>query len=151
MKEKLQSEIEKLNNATFEQVQEKYHELFDVKEIPCGNKSYLLKRIIYKLQEIEYGGLSKEAKNKIEELTKEFDPINNIALRPSIPKERVFLRDRRLPIPGTVIIKEYKGNNFKVKVLERGFEYNGKIFKSLTAIAKEITGAHWNGYLFFNL
>lgn len=151
VKEKLQSEIEKLENATFEQIQEKYLELFKAKEMPCNNKSYLLKRIIYKLQELEYGGLSKEAKDKIEELTKEFDPINNIALRPSIPKERVLLRDRRLPIPGTVIIKEYKGNNFQVKVLEKGFEYNGKIFKSLTAVVKAITGAHWNGYLFFNL
>ncbi|MBL7196965.1 MAG: DUF2924 domain-containing protein [Candidatus Omnitrophica bacterium] len=151
VKEKLQSEIEKLNNATFEQVREKYQGLFNVKETPCDNKIYLLKRIIYKLQELEYGGLSKEAQDKIEELTKEFDPINNIALRPSIPKERVLLRDRRLPIPGTVITKEYKGNNFQVKVLEKGFEYNSKVYKSLTAVAKAVTGAHWNGYLFFNL
>jgi hypothetical protein len=50
-----------------------------------------------------------------------------------------------------VITKEYKGTNYEVKVLEKGFEYKGKIYKTLSAIAKEVTGAHWNGYLFFNL
>lgn len=50
-----------------------------------------------------------------------------------------------------VVTKEYKSNPVQVKVLEKGFEYNGKVYKSLTAIAKEVTGAHWNGYLFFNV
>ena len=47
--------------------------------------------------------------------------------------------------------KEYKGKNLEVKILESGFEYRGKVYKTLTAIAKDVTGAHWNGYLFFNL
>jgi hypothetical protein len=61
------------------------------------------------------------------------------------------LKDKRLPIPGTIVKKEYKGNQIQVEVLENGFEYKGRKYKSLSAIAKEITGAHWNGYLFFNL
>jgi len=56
-----------------------------------------------------------------------------------------------LPIPGTVIIKEYKGEKLEVKVLESGFEYKNNAYKSLSAIAKTITTAHWNGYLFFGL
>jgi predicted site-specific integrase-resolvase len=50
-----------------------------------------------------------------------------------------------------VITKEYKGTTYQVKVMEKGFEYNAKIYKTLSSIAKEITGAYWNGYLFFNL
>jgi hypothetical protein len=60
-------------------------------------------------------------------------------------------RDRRLPIPGTLITKEYKGKIIEIKILETGFEYGGKIYKTLTSVAKEVTGAHWNGYLFFNI
>ena len=82
-----------------------------------------------------------------------YDPINNKTLRPDKPAPclPVIAKDKRLPIPGTVITKEYKDTKHQVKVLEKGFEYNGKIYKTLSAIAKEITGAHWNGYLFFNL
>ena len=68
-----------------------------------------------------------------------------------IPPKKRPSRDRRLPIPGTIITKEYKGKVLEVKILEAGFEYCGKIYKTLTAIAKDVTGAHWNGYLFFNL
>jgi hypothetical protein len=46
--------------------------------------------------------------------------------------------------------KEYKGRLYEVKVLEKGFEYEGQVYKTLSSIAKAITGAHWNGFLFFN-
>ena len=78
------------------------------------------------------------------------DPINNKAMRSKQPTNQV-LRDNRLPIPGTIITKTYKEIKIQVKVLDNGFEYKNKIYKTLTAIAKEITGSHWNGFLFFNL
>ena len=151
------SQIMELKVASVEKLQDKYKELFKTKETPCDNKIYLFKRIAYKLQELEYGGLSENAKAKIKELLKEYDPINNKALRPevtsagktvtSIPS----LRDKRLPIPGTVMHKKYKDQDIQVKVLEKGFEYNNKYYRSLTAISEEITGAHWSGYDFFHL
>ena len=61
------------------------------------------------------------------------------------------MRDKRLPIPGTVIYKKYKGQDIHVKVLDKGFEYKDKYYRSLTAITFELTGAHWNGFSFFNL
>ena len=61
------------------------------------------------------------------------------------------LRDKRLPIPGTIINKTYKGVPLQVKVLEKGFEYNGKVYKTICGVVRAITGIHWNGYLFFNL
>jgi len=80
-----------------------------------------------------------------------YDPINNRTLRSKSIKKRPDFRDERLPIPGTVIVKNYKGQKLEVKVLEKGFEYSNKIYKTLTALAQEITGSHWSGYEFFNI
>ena len=61
------------------------------------------------------------------------------------------VRDPRLPKPGSVIIRDYRGLRLTVTVLDRGFEWNGQTFSSLTAVAKAVTGQHWNGRLFFGL
>ena len=61
------------------------------------------------------------------------------------------VRDLRLPMPGTVITRLYKGYEIAVKVLADGFEYRGQVYRSLTAIADEVTGSHWSGYRFFGL
>ncbi len=60
-------------------------------------------------------------------------------------------RDHRLPVPGTVITRTYKGRTLQVKVVTDGFEYEGERFKSLSGLAKKITGSHCNGYQFFGL
>ena len=150
------SEIMKLKEKSLDELKAKYEELFPGRQAPSNNKVFLWRKIAYKIQELEYGGVSAEAQSKIEQLIQQYDPINNKALRPDAaienqPKKRSLSRDKRLPIPGTVIIKEYKGIKLEIKILESGFEYHNKVYKSLTAIAKEVTGAHWNGYLFFNL
>jgi hypothetical protein len=157
MKENISEEMQTLKNATLLEIQKQYNELFNVAEAPCANKPYLIKKIAYRLQEMANGELSDEAKMQIIDLIEKYDPINNKALRPqvvsagksvvSIP----FMRDKRLPIPGTVIHKKYKGQDIHVKVLNKGFEYKDKYYRSLTAIAFELTGAHWNGFSFFNL
>lgn len=146
------SEIMVLKNAPAEELLRRYKELYG--EASTGtHRLYLWRKIAYKLQEREHGSLSAKAKGRLKMLIEEYDPINNKALRPDKPTSclPVASKDKRLPIPGTVITKEYKNAKYQVKVLEKGFEYNGKIHKTLSAIAKEITGAHWNGYLFFNL
>jgi DUF2924 family protein len=61
------------------------------------------------------------------------------------------IRDPRLPKPGSVILRDYRGLRLTVTVLERGFEWNGQPYRSLSAVASAITGAHWNGKLFFGL
>jgi hypothetical protein len=157
MRENIAEQIHALKSATLSTIQERYKELFSVAEAPCANKPYLIKKIAYRLQEAAYGELSDEAKARIAELIEKYDPINNKALRPqvvsagknvvSIP----FMRDKRLPIPGTVIHKKYKDQDIHIKILDKGFEYKDKYYRSLTAIAFELTGAHWNGFAFFNL
>jgi hypothetical protein len=105
--------------------------------------------------------LSDDAKARLDHFIKAYDPINNTALRQNgagdASKGRIPLdsargrRDRRLPIPGTVISKVYKGTVIDVNVLDKGFEYDGKVYRTLSAIAGAVTGQHWNGYLFFGL
>ena len=156
MSENTISEVMALKEMPLGELEKKYEELFDGKKAPSNNKVYLWRKIAYRIQELEHGELSSEAQGKIEDFIRKYDPVNNKSLRPttttnSSSKKSRLSRDKRLPIPGTVITKEYKGILLQVKVLESGFEYNNKIYKSLTAIAKEVTGAHWNGYLFFNL
>jgi len=95
--------------------------------------------------------LSQQAKRKLQEIIEKYDPINNSFLRSMKNEKDVSAKNNRLPIPGTVITKKYKGAKHEIRVLENGFEYQDKTYTSLTAVAEKITGAHWNGYLFFNL
>ncbi|MDP3791253.1 MAG: DUF2924 domain-containing protein [Candidatus Omnitrophota bacterium] len=155
MKEGILARILALKTASLSELQKEYEAIFDGKKAPSNNKTYLWQKIAYRMQELGYGSLPEEARDKAKELAQEYDPINNKALRPNGinngTDKRCISRDRRLPMPGTLITKNYKGVEIRVKILEKGFEYNGKTYKTLTAIAKEITGSHWNGYLFFNL
>lgn len=155
MKEKMLERIIVLKAIPLSELQRKYEELFGEKA-SSDNRAYLCRRIAYRMQELECGALSEKARNRLAELIKLYDPVNNAAFRPNVRPAtpvaaKASARDKRLPIPGSAVIKNYKGKNIQVKVLENGFEYNGKLYKNLTAIAKEITGSHWNGYLFFNL
>lgn len=156
MKETILEQIMALKNASVLELQKKYSELFEGRKVPSNNKVFLWRKIAYRMQELEYGSIPAETQDKIQELITKYDPVNNKSLRPdnasgNQAKKTRLSRDKRLPIPGTVVTKEYKGIILQVKILESGFEYNGKVYKSLTAIAKEVTGAHWNGFLFFQL
>ncbi|MDD3375791.1 MAG: DUF2924 domain-containing protein [Candidatus Omnitrophica bacterium] len=155
MKEAQLSKIMALKEKSLTELKEAYKKLFDGKKAPSNNKVYLWRKIAYRIQEIDYGGLSAKTKDKVQELIQKYDPINNKTLRPNTPEmngpSRKHKRDKRLPILGTVITKEYKGKVLQVKILDSGYEYNNKKYKSLSSIAKEVTGAHWNGYLFFSL
>lgn len=144
------AEIMELKTKTLEELKAKYQEVFG-QEPSSNNKVFLWRKIAYRLQELEYGGLLDDTKNRINELIERYDPINNKMLRPqkALGKFKGHGRDTRLPIPGAIIRKEYKGQVLEVKVLEKGFEYNGLAYRTLSAVAKAVTGIHWNGYLFF--
>jgi hypothetical protein len=143
-----------LKSASLEEIKAKYAEIFGQECPSTTNKIFIWKKIAYRLQENFYGGLSETTQSRINELIERYDPVNNKSMRPVVPsepgKKQTAGRDRRLPIPGAIIKKEYKGRVYEVTVLENGFQYEGKTYKTLSAIAKVITGAHWNGFLFFN-
>ena len=135
------AEIMELKEKSLEELKAKYAELFR-QEPPSSNKAFLWRKIAYRIQALEHGGLSTETQTCITDLVERYDPVNNKTLRSkdNAPRKDFTSYDRRLPVPGTVITKEYKGQSLAVKVLAKGFEFNGKAYKSLTAIAKEVTG-----------
>ena len=156
MEKAINDKIAALGNKSIPELQKEFEALLDGQKASSDNKIYLIRRIAYKLQELGFGGLSQKAQNRLKELIGLYDPVNNKAIRPKMSIEtqvriKTRGRDTRLPIPGTIITKDYRGKKYQIKVLENGFEYEGKIYKHLTAIAEKITGAHWNGYNFFNL
>ena len=154
MEEIKPQEISALKQRDLAEIQTKYKELFG-QDPSSNNKVYLWRKIAYRNQELEFGGISAKANGKLDELIQRYEPINNKLLRPeneNTPGKRpTRANDRRLPIPGSIITKKYNGQKIMVKVLENGFEYNGAIYKSLSSVASLIAGNHWNGYLFFGL
>ena len=142
------AEILALKNATLEEIRARYAELYGGKQAPNVSRIEIWKKIACKMQENEYGALSVEAEAAKNRLINEYDPINQESARSGAQRPA---RDKRLPIPGSIITKTYKGKEIQVKVLEKGFEYNGKVYKTLTSVVKAISGIHWSGYLFFNM
>ena len=154
--ENLAAQIAGLKTQTLAQLQSQFEELFG-KKADSPNEVFLQRKIAYRLQERELGGLSRKAKAKITELIEKYDPVNNKTLRPKMTtggrefKNLPSMRDKRLPIPGTTIRKKYKGKEIEVRVLEKGFEYDGKFYRSLSGITLVVTGSNWNGYDFFDV
>lgn len=150
-------QIEALRSLTVAELREKYSAVFG-EESRSRHKDFLRKRIAWRLQANEEGGLSERALRRAEELANEAD------LRTLAPKGdrgdsigRTSVRsfkpshDRRLPMPGAVLTREYRGRTVSVTVLDDAFEYQGTLYKSLSAVAKAVTRSHWNGMLFFGL
>jgi hypothetical protein len=99
-------------------------------------------RLAYRIQELAYGGLKKEIVERLGVLGKQYDGKAG---------ERPKGRGQRLPIAGTRLIREWQGMEHAVTVRGNDFEYQGRHYKSLSAIAREITSVRWNGWVFFGL
>lgn len=150
-------EIALLKGMTVAQLRDKYAAIFGE---PTRNrhKEYLVKRIIWRMQSLSEGTLSERAKRRAEELA------NNADIRMHAPKKPIDIapertrvgelhipQNSRLPMPGTALARQYKGKMIVATVLTNGSEYDGKVYRSLSAVAKAVTGTHWNGYHFFRL
>jgi Protein of unknown function (DUF2924) len=105
--------------------------------------------IAWRLQAAAEGGLSERARQRALAIASDAD------LRILPPRGDSFLNnrrsDRRIPPPGAVLQRNFRGASIAVKVLGSGFEYQGRRYGSLSAIATEITGTRWNGLAFFGL
>ncbi|MEQ9380131.1 MAG: DUF2924 domain-containing protein [Pirellulales bacterium] len=137
----------------------RYSEVFG-EETRAGNKAWLVKRIAWRLQSLEEGDISERARRRAAELANDADvrlsppkakPVTQAPATRTKTTALVTNGDNRLPPPGTLITRDYKGETLRVKVLPRGFEFEGEVYKSLSAVAKAITGQHCNGYHFFRL
>ena len=146
----LARELRALDRMKTDELVDKHFELFGY-ATKSRNKPGLIRRLYHRVQEIQEGReLSEEARSAIKTLSGESAIPDGRAKRPA-KKSDDAPRDPRLPDPGTVLAKRYKGSEYEVTVLTDGFEYDGVTFKTLSAVAKEITGRHWNGFIFFGL
>lgn len=111
-------------------------------EPPPFTRRYLETRLSYRIQELAYGGLKPETRKRLEELAEKWDGDNSAKRR---------IRHDLKPIAGTRLIREWQGEEYVVTVTSDGYEWQGRPYQSLSAIARAITGTRWNGPVVFGL
>src|SRR6185437_11251928 len=112
-------------------------------EPPRISRDLLMRAVAYRLQELEFGGLPKWARQSLAGATANSQPSkrNEGTSKPAEPRLK----------PGARLVREWRGRTHTVMALDDGFEFEGRLYRSLTQIAREITGAHWSGPRFFGL
>jgi hypothetical protein len=135
------TQLAALKGATAPALKAKWRALFDT-EPPPYNRRFLESRLAYRIQELAYGGLKKETVERLRILAKQYD---------GKPGNRSKSRSDPLPIAGTRLVREWQGAQYSVTIQTDDFEFQGRPYKSLSAIAREITGVRWNGWVFFGL
>jgi hypothetical protein len=154
-------QIQELGRMTVGELRAKHLEVFG-EETTAGNKDYLRKRLAWRIQALAEGDLSERARQRAEELARDADlrvraprdPAQSGSAEVKTRSATSHLspsRDNRLPLPGTLLAREYQGRDIVVKVLNEGFEFEDRRYRSLSAIACEVTGSRWNGFVFFGL
>jgi Protein of unknown function (DUF2924) len=141
VKETVLSQLATLKGAPADVLKARWRELFDT-EPPAYNRRFLESRLAYRIQELAYGGLSRDTLERLTAMAKQYATRD-----PAERKARPTLR----PIAGTKLIREWQGVEHCVTVRADDFEYLGRPYKSLSSIAGEITGTKWNGWVFFGL
>jgi hypothetical protein len=161
---RLMSELERM---TVTELRRRYAEVFS-EETRSYHKAYLVRRIAWRVQANAEGDLTERAQ-RLRERALEIADDADLRMRapgPARPPGPALLAaqtpatataalpaasDSRLPMPGALLTREYRGRTIRVRVLPKGFDYEGTIYRSLSAVAQAVTGAHWNGYLFFGI
>src|SRR5690242_4619946 len=134
--------IAALKATPVDELRRQWQQLFDTPP-PRYNRRFLESRLAYRIQELTYGGLKPETVRRLERLGEELDGGDK--------KKRGIRMDRDRPISGTRLLREWQGAEQIVTVTADGFEWQGRPYKSLSAIARAITGTRWNGWVFFGL
>jgi hypothetical protein len=148
-------QIAALRRMSVTELRQEWERLYS-EDARSRNRDHLWRRLAWRVQEIRYGSLSDGALKRIDELAPAISldrpAVTARGTDPASSVERSRPRDPRLPAPGTVISKTYKGSELRVTVRDDGYEFEGEMFPSLTAVAKHVTGCKSiNGKLFFGL
>jgi len=130
-----------LKNMTVNELKAEWQALFDA-PAPNNSRTFLESRLAYRIQELTYGGPDKQTRRLLDLLA---DEVEGTLTR------KAQIADPRNPVVGTKLIREWDGIAHTVTVLKDGFEWGGQRYKSLSAVARSITGTRWNGYRFFGL
>jgi hypothetical protein len=149
------NEVAALRHLSVAQLRLRFAELFG-ETTNASNRTWLTKRILWRLQALAEGDLSDRARQRAAQLARDADlrlnaPHNKTNTTTNTPQPVSIPApiDQRLPPPGTILTRPYKGLLIEVQVLTEGFAYAGRIYPSLSAVAKTITGSHTNGFHFF--
>ena len=152
-------EIESLRRASLAGLREKFREVFQ-EETSSRHREHLFRRIAWRLQALAEGDLTERAITRAKEIAQDADlrkvaPEDFFSLDGnSIQTTRAGSRrqqDNRLPLPGAMLRRKWKGRTILVEVLAKGFRYENQQYSSLSAVALAVTGTRWNGLAFFGL
>jgi Protein of unknown function (DUF2924) len=153
-------EIESLRRATLAGLREKYREVF-LEETRSRHREHLFRRIAWRLQALAEGDLSERARGRAHQIARDADlrtvappaffTVDGERIRTTRGDRNRRDQDSRLPLPGTLLTRKWKGRTLLVEVLATGFRYENRHYSSLSAIAVAITGTRWNGLAFFGL
>jgi hypothetical protein len=135
------AQLAALKTASTPELKRQWRRLFD-SDPPAFNRRHLESRLAYRIQELAFGGLKPETIRRLERLGEQLDGGS---------KERRRQRADTRPIAGTRLIREWKGVEHVVTVTAEGFDWQGRPYRSVSAIARAITGTRWNGWVFFGL
>ena len=145
----MQDVIEQLQQLSREELIKKWKKLFKTNSPQHARKEFLIKHIVWELQAKKQGGYSAQTQKQLDKLA------DKLATKQEVSETDIKETTKQTSIleikAGTKLIREYKDEKHEVITLEKGFEYRTKPYKSLSAIAKEITGTQWNGKLFFGV
>ncbi|MGP6089784.1 DUF2924 domain-containing protein [Antarctobacter jejuensis] len=141
MTDTIPARLAALKTTPTPELKTQWSELFD-SEPPPFNRRYLESRLAYRIQELAYGGLKPETIRRLERLGEELDGGD---------RKKSRIRADAMPITGTRLMREWQGVEHVVTVMVDGFEWQGRPYKSLSAVARAITGTRWNGLVFFGL
>lgn len=138
----ISEELAELRALNMAELVERYVEVFG-KAPRCRQPVWLFRRIAWEVQARRFGGLSKRALARLEELMAEIDiPLGGA---------RVQIKTARKTTQGTTVERAWKGRVVRATSVGGGWEHEGAVYRSLSAVAKHVTGSHWNGKLFFGL
>lgn len=130
-----------LKAMSVNELKAEWQELFAA-PAPNNSRAFLEGRLAYRIQELTYGGPDKQTRRLLDLLA---DEVEGTLTR------KGQIADPRNPVVGTKLIREWDGTAHTVTVLKDGFDWGGQRYKSLSAVARAITGTRWNGYRFFGL
>ncbi|ALI56001.1 DUF2924 domain-containing protein [Celeribacter marinus] len=139
--EPILARLAELKAMSVKDLKAEWQQLFDA-PAPNNSRGFLEGRLAYRIQELAYGGPDKQTRRMLDLLA---DEVEGTLTRKS------QIADPRNPVVGTRLIREWDGVAHTVTVLKDGFDWDGRRYKSLSAVARAITGTRWNGYRFFGL
>lgn len=161
-KQQVQKELAALEAMSTRELRDRYEEVFG-EAARSSNRQWLLRRVAWRVQVLAEGDLAQRTIERVRATAVTLARDADLRVRPpsgptddSGPVRAVVAampggRDERVPPPGAVLVRVFKGREHRVTVRSNGFEYSGDTYRSLSAVAYAISGSHWNGFHFFGL